>query len=140
VGGVWLCSVYSNIRTLKIARFHQIWKEIFEETPLSDISVIFAHRLIANLKNIFTSRQSCLASFQILIFLGYQTRFVLRGKKNVSYQKFKMKRMLSDNSEVTEPDKSDKTFSIFRSSVKNLFPFLSKRIFSNWSEKHESRK
>jgi hypothetical protein len=39
------------------ARFHQIWQEIFEETPLSDISVIFAHRLTDNLKNILVHKK-----------------------------------------------------------------------------------
>ena len=34
------------------SKFHQIWQEIFEDTPLNDISVIFAHRLTDNLKNI----------------------------------------------------------------------------------------
>lgn len=27
------------------AKFHQIWQEIFEETPLNDISLILVHRL-----------------------------------------------------------------------------------------------
>ena len=39
------------------ARFHQTWQEIFEETPLSDISVIFAHRLTDNLKNILVHKK-----------------------------------------------------------------------------------
>ena len=39
------------------ARFHQIWQEIFEETPLSDISVVFAHRLTDNLKNILVHKK-----------------------------------------------------------------------------------
>jgi hypothetical protein len=39
------------------ARFHSLWQEIFEETPLSDISVIFAHRLTDNLKNILVHKK-----------------------------------------------------------------------------------
>ena len=39
------------------ARFHQIWQEIFEETPLRDISVIFAHRLTDNLKSILVHKK-----------------------------------------------------------------------------------
>ena len=39
------------------ARFHQIWQEIFEDTPLNDISVIFAHRLTDNLKNILVHKK-----------------------------------------------------------------------------------
>lgn len=39
------------------SKFHQIWQEIFEETPLSDISVIFAHRLTDNLKNILVHKK-----------------------------------------------------------------------------------
>ena len=39
------------------ARFHQLWQEIFEETPLSDISVIFAHRLTDNLKSILVHKK-----------------------------------------------------------------------------------
>ena len=39
------------------ARFHQIWQEIFEDTPLSDISVVFAHRLTDNLKSILVHKK-----------------------------------------------------------------------------------
>src|SRR6185437_3334632 len=39
------------------SKFHQILQEIFEETPLSDISVIFAHRLTDNLKNILVHKK-----------------------------------------------------------------------------------
>jgi Reverse transcriptase (RNA-dependent DNA polymerase) len=39
------------------ARFHQIWNEIFEETPLNDIPVIFAHRLTDNLKSILVHKK-----------------------------------------------------------------------------------
>lgn len=39
------------------AKFHVLWKEIFEETPLSDISVIFAHRLADNLKKILVHKK-----------------------------------------------------------------------------------
>lgn len=39
------------------AKFHSLWKEIFEDTPLSDISVIFAHRLTDNLKNILVHKK-----------------------------------------------------------------------------------
>jgi hypothetical protein len=39
------------------ARFHQIWQEIFEETPLSDIPVVFAHRLTDNLKSILVHKK-----------------------------------------------------------------------------------
>ena len=39
------------------SRFHSLWQEIFEETPLSDISVIFAHRLTDNLKNILVHKK-----------------------------------------------------------------------------------
>lgn len=39
------------------SRFHQIWQEIFEETPLSDIPVIFAHRLTDNLKSILVHKK-----------------------------------------------------------------------------------
>ena len=39
------------------SRFHQLWQEIFEETPLSDISVIFAHRLTDNLKRILVHKK-----------------------------------------------------------------------------------
>jgi hypothetical protein len=39
------------------ARFHQIWQEIFEETPLNDIPVVFAHRLTDNLKSILVHKK-----------------------------------------------------------------------------------
>jgi len=39
------------------SKFHSLWQEIFEETPLSDISVIFAHRLTDNLKNILVHKK-----------------------------------------------------------------------------------
>jgi len=39
------------------ARFHQIWQEIFEDTPLNDIPVIFAHRLTDNLKTILVHKK-----------------------------------------------------------------------------------
>ena len=39
------------------AKFHSLWREIFEETPLSDISVIFAHRLTDNLKKILVHKK-----------------------------------------------------------------------------------
>ena len=39
------------------AKFHQVWQEIFEETPLSDIPVIFAYRLADNLKNILVHKK-----------------------------------------------------------------------------------
>jgi hypothetical protein len=39
------------------SRFHQIWNEIFEETPLSDIPVVFAHRLTDNLKSILVHKK-----------------------------------------------------------------------------------
>jgi hypothetical protein len=39
------------------AKFHSLWQEIFEQTPLSDISVIFAHRLTDNLKNILVHKK-----------------------------------------------------------------------------------
>lgn len=39
------------------AKFHSLWQEIFEETPLSDISVIFAHRLTDNLKKILVHKK-----------------------------------------------------------------------------------
>jgi hypothetical protein len=39
------------------SRFHSLWQEIFEETPLSDISVIFAHSLTDNLKNILVHKK-----------------------------------------------------------------------------------
>jgi hypothetical protein len=39
------------------AKFHSLWKEIFEETPLNDISVIFAHRLTDNLKKILVHKK-----------------------------------------------------------------------------------
>jgi len=36
----------------------EIWQEIFVDTHLSDISVIFAHRLTDNLKNILVHQKS----------------------------------------------------------------------------------
>ena len=39
------------------AKFHQIWQEIFEETPLGDIPVIYAHRLTDNLKTILVHKK-----------------------------------------------------------------------------------
>lgn len=39
------------------AKFHQVWQEIFEETPLSNIPVIFAYRLADNLKNILVHKK-----------------------------------------------------------------------------------
>ena len=39
------------------AKFHQIWEEIFEGTPLSDIPVVFAHRLTDNLKSILVHKK-----------------------------------------------------------------------------------
>jgi hypothetical protein len=39
------------------SRFHQIWQEIFVDTPLRDISVIFAHRLTDNLKSILVHKK-----------------------------------------------------------------------------------
>jgi hypothetical protein len=39
------------------AKFHQIWQEIFEETPLNDIPVIFAYRLADNLKSILIHKK-----------------------------------------------------------------------------------
>ncbi|CAF4321626.1 unnamed protein product [Didymodactylos carnosus] len=39
------------------ARFHQIWQEIFEDTPLSGIPVILAHGLTDNLKSILVHQK-----------------------------------------------------------------------------------
>ena len=39
------------------SKFHQVWQEIFEETPLSDIPVIFAYRLADNLKSILVHKK-----------------------------------------------------------------------------------
>ena len=39
------------------SKFHQVWQEIFEETPLSDIPVIFAYRLTDNLKSILVHKK-----------------------------------------------------------------------------------
>ncbi|CAF1058813.1 unnamed protein product [Adineta steineri] len=39
------------------AKFHSLWNEILEHTPLSDISVIFAHKLTDNLKNILVHKK-----------------------------------------------------------------------------------
>jgi hypothetical protein len=38
-------------------RFHQIWQEIFEGTPLDDISVIYAHRLTDSLKHLLVKKR-----------------------------------------------------------------------------------
>ncbi len=39
------------------AKFHQIWQEVFEETPLADIPVIYAHRLPDNLRSILVHKK-----------------------------------------------------------------------------------
>ena len=39
------------------SKFHQVWQEIFKETPLSDIPVIFAYRLADNLKSILVHKK-----------------------------------------------------------------------------------
>jgi hypothetical protein len=39
------------------AKFHQVWQEIFEENPLSDISVIFAHCLTDNFKSMLVHNE-----------------------------------------------------------------------------------
>ena len=39
------------------SKFHQVWQEIFEETPLSDIPVIFAYRLADNIKSIVVHKK-----------------------------------------------------------------------------------
>ena len=49
------------------SRFHQIWQEIFEDTPLSDIPVIFAHRLTDNLKNILVHKKPSKAAIKALV-------------------------------------------------------------------------
>lgn len=49
------------------SKFHQIWQEIFEETPLKDISVIFAHRLTDNLKNILVHKKPSKTVIQNMI-------------------------------------------------------------------------
>ena len=67
---------------------------------------IFSH-------NFDTNRRSWPTSFQILVFLGYQTRFLTREKKKDSWQKLRMNRILSDYSEVKESGKNDKMFKIF---------------------------
>ena len=49
------------------SRFHQIWHEIFEDTPLSDIPVIFAHRLTDNLKSILVHKKPPKAAIKALV-------------------------------------------------------------------------
>ena len=49
------------------SRFHQIWQEIFEETPLSDIPVIFAHKLTDNLKNILVHKKPPKSAIKALL-------------------------------------------------------------------------
>jgi len=49
------------------SRFHQIWKEIFEETPLSDIPVVFAHKLTDNLKDILVHKKPPKESIRALV-------------------------------------------------------------------------
>ena len=49
------------------SRFHQIWQEIFEETPLSDIPVIFAHKLTDSLKNILVHKKPSKAAIKAAI-------------------------------------------------------------------------
>jgi len=49
------------------SRFHQIWNEIFEETPLSDIPVIFAHRLTDNLKSILVHKKPSKSAIEALV-------------------------------------------------------------------------
>lgn len=49
------------------AKFHSLWKEIFEETPLSDISIIFAHRLTDNLKKILVHKKPSKAAIRRVI-------------------------------------------------------------------------
>ncbi len=39
------------------AKFHQIWHEIFEGTPLEDIPVTYAHRLTDNLSRILIHKK-----------------------------------------------------------------------------------
>jgi hypothetical protein len=51
------------------ARFHQIWQEIFEETPLSDIPVVFAHRLTDNLKSILVHKKPSKQAIRDLVTL-----------------------------------------------------------------------
>ena len=49
------------------SKFHQIWQEIFEDTPLNDISVVFAHRLTDNLKNILVHKKPSKTAIQNMI-------------------------------------------------------------------------
>ncbi|CAF4513847.1 unnamed protein product [Rotaria magnacalcarata] len=49
------------------AKFHQLWQEIFEETPLGDISVVFAHRLSDNLNNILVHKKPPMSALKNIV-------------------------------------------------------------------------
>jgi hypothetical protein len=48
------------------ARFHQIWQEIFEGTPLDDIPVMYANRLTDSLKHILVQKKPSKQAIKLL--------------------------------------------------------------------------
>jgi hypothetical protein len=106
-----------------------------------------------------TSRRSCLISFQILVFLGYQTRFFLIIMIRQDSFREERKKILTRSSRRKEPclitqkwknrarmTRYSRFFKVqtrifFLSSQKESWlKFKMKRILSEWSRKQESGK